>query len=410
MGNNQLQRKYSVFLGVILSGYNVADKLYGAVFIILMSLRGVDAFQISIVFAVSSLSMAIFDYPSGNLSDIYGRKRMTAAGFMVWGAGLGIFAAANGLALFIAASIVMSLGVAMISGSPQAWYIDQLEELGMPDYKKIALPRISGFVSAFAIVGALMGTVSSRVHYVLPVAIAGVLAVGLGVYTWLSFSDNYGSRTQSSIRREIYASSADFARSTEMRFILLRSILTHTALLVFLLSWQVYGVNELEFPVSSLGVLLILFMGVISVSSFLVSYLAKKEVAAVRIIVCGTVISALGLLLVGLFPHKAVFIAGLVLFEFGLGMDMSSTGVWVQDFIPGAKRATFTSGLSALKSLAGFLITLILGIMAKNLGYAFIWCFAGASLLGSNIVLLYFNTKYVRAGSSEADGEKTLVS
>ncbi|KHL96598.1 hypothetical protein QW71_05740 [Paenibacillus sp. IHB B 3415] len=409
MENNQLHRKYSVFLGVILSGYNVADKLYGAVFIILMSLRGVDAFQISIVFAVSSLSMAVFDYPSGNLSDIYGRKRMTAAGFIVWGAGLWFFSAAEGLALFILASIVMSLGVSMISDSPQAWYIDQLEELGMPDYKKIALPRISGFVSAFAIVGALLGTVSSSVHYVLPVAIAGVLAVGLGIYTWLSFSDNYGSRTQSSILREIYASSADFARSTEMRFILLRSILTHTALLAFLLSWQVYGVNELEFPVSALGVLLILFMGVISVSSFLVSYLAKKEVAAVRIIVCGTVISALGLLLVGLFPHKAVFIAGLVLFEFGLGMDMSSSGVWIQDFIPRAKRATFSSGLSALKSLAGFLITLILGIMAKNLGYAFIWCLAAASLLGSNIVLLYFNTKYVRAGS-EADGEKTLVS
>lgn len=409
MENNQLQRKYSVFLGVILSGYNVADKLYGAVFIILMSLRGVDAFQISIVFAVSSLSMAVFDYPSGNLSDIYGRKRMTAAGFIVWGAGLWFFAAAEGLALFILASIVMSLGVSMISDSPQAWYIDQLEELGMPDYKKIALPRISGFVSAFAIVGALLGTVSSNIHYVLPVAIAGVLAVGLGVYTWLSFSDNYGSRTQSSILREIYASSADFARSTEMRFILLRSIMTHTALLAFLLSWQVYGVNELDFPVSALGLLLILFMGVISVSSFLVSYLAKKEVAAVRIIVCGTVISALGLLLVGLFPHKAVFIAGLVLFEFGLGMDMSSSGVWIQDFIPRAKRATFSSGLSALKSLAGFLITLILGIMAKNLGYAFIWYLAAASLLGSNIVLLYFNTKYVRAGSG-ADGEKTLVS
>nr|WP_281365788.1 MFS transporter [Paenibacillus phytohabitans] len=392
-----------------MSGYNVADKLYGSVFIILMSLRGVDAFQISIVFAVSSLSMAVFDYPSGNLSDIYGRKRMTAAGFIVWGAGLWFFAAAEGLALFILASIVMSLGVSMISDSPQAWYIDQLEELGMPDYKKIALPRISGFVSAFAIVGALLGTVSSNIHYVLPVAIAGVLAVGLGVYTWLSFSDNYGSRTQSSILREIYASSADFARSTEMRFILLRSILTHTALLAFLLSWQVYGVNELDFPVSALGLLLILFMGVISVSSFLVSYLAKKEVAAVRIIVCGTVISALGLLLVGLFPHKAVFIAGLVLFEFGLGMDMSSSGVWIQDFIPRAKRATFSSGLSALKSLAGFLITLILGIMAKNLGYAFIWYLAAASLLGSNIVLLYFNTKYVRAGSG-ADGEKTLVS
>lgn len=392
-----------------MSGYNVADKLYGAVFMILMSLRGVDAFGISIVFAVSSLSMAIFDYPSGNLSDIYGRKRMTAAGFVVWGAGLGIFAAAEGLGVFIVASIVMSLGVAMISGSPQAWYIDQLEELGMPDYKKTALPRISGFVSAFAIVGALLGTVSSSIHYYLPVAIAGVLAVGLGIYTWFSFTDNFGSRTESSIMREIYTTTVDFVRNTEMRFILLRSILTHIAMLAFLLSWQVYGVNELGFPVSTLGIMLILFMGVISVSGFLVSYLARKEVSAIRMIVSGTLISALGLMLVGLFPYKAVFIAGLVLFEFGLGMDLSSSGVWTQEFIPRAKRATFSSGLSALQSLAGFLITLVLGMMGEELGYAFIWFFAAGALLVSNIVLLYFNAKYVRAGSV-TDEQKTLVS
>lgn len=409
MGGNQLHRKYSVFLGIILSGYNVADKLYGAVFIILMSLRGVDAVGISLVFAVSSLSMAVFDYPSGNLSDIYGRKRMTAAGFIIWGIGLGIFAAADGIGLFILSSIVMSLGVAMISGSPQAWYIDQLEELGMPDYKKIALPRISGFVSAFAIVGALLGTVSSSVHYFLPVAIAGVLAVGLGIYTRISFTDNFGIRTQSSVFKEVYASTVDFARNTDMRFILLRSILTHIAMLAFLLSWQVYGVNELDLPVSALGVMLILFMAVLSAASFLVSYLAKREVPAIRIIVSGTVISALGLLLVGLFPHKAVFVAGLVLFEFGLGMDMSSSGVWIQDFIPRAKRATFTSGLSALKSLAGFLITLLLGMLAEKLGYAFIWFLAAGSLLVSNLVLLYFNGRYVQTGSVE-DGQKTLVS
>ena len=409
MGKTQLHRKYSLFLGVILSGYNVADKLYGAVFVILMSLRGVDAFQISIVFAVSSLSLAIFDYPSGNLSDIYGRKRMTALGFIIWGAGLGVFAAADGLLLFIVASVVMSLGIALISGSPQAWYIDQLEELGMPEYKNTALPRISGFVSAFAIAGALLGTLSSSIHYYLPVAIAGVLAVGLGIYTWLSFTDNYGSRTESSVLQEIYASSVDFARNTMMRFILLRSILTHIAMLAFLLSWQVFAVNELAIPVSALGTMLILFMAVISAASFLVSLLAKRQVPAVRIMVCGTLISALGLLLAGLFPHKAIFIAGLVLFEFGLGMDLSSSGVWIQDFIPGSKRATFSSGLSALKSLAGFLITLVLGIIAKNLGYVFIWYFAAGALVVSNVVLLYFNARYVRNVSTQAE-QNTLVS
>ncbi|WNS44906.1 MFS transporter [Paenibacillus sp. MMS20-IR301] len=410
MDKVQLHRKYSIFLGVLLSGYNVADKLYGAVFIILMSLRGVDPFQISIVFAVSSLSLAVFDYPSGNLSDLYGRKRMTALGFIIWGAGLGIFAAAGGLGLFIVSSVVMSLGIALISGSPQAWYFDEMEKLGMADYPKIALPRISGFVSAFAIVGALLGTLSSSIHYYLPVAAAGVLAAALGVYAWLRFADNYGSRTESSIAKEVYASSVQFIRSAEMRFILLRSILTHMALLAFLLSWQVYGVNQLKLPVNSLGILLVLFMAVISAASFLVSYLARRGVASIRIIISGTLISALGLLLVGLFPYKIIFIAGLLLFEFGLGMDKSSSGVWIQDFIPGSKRATFTSGLSALQSLAGFLITLLLGMMAEHLGYAFIWFFAAGALLVSNIVLLYFNSRFSRIGSQPVPQDVPQVS
>lgn len=401
----QAHKQYSFFLGTLLCGYNLADKLYGAVYIVLMSMRGIDPLQISIVFAVSSLSLAVFDYPSGNLSDLYGRKKLTATGFMIWGAGLTVFAFAGNLTAFIVSAVIMSLGVALISGSPQAWYLDKLEDLGMPEYKNIALPRLNGYVSAFAVVGALLASFSSNIHLYLPVAIAGGAAMGLGLYTWLRFSDNYGVRTEDSIFREVYVTTAEFAKNKLMRFILFKSIFSHAALLAFLLSWQVYGVNELGLPAGYLGGMLVLFMVVISLSSFCSSFLAKRKMQAVRIISGGLLLSAAGLLLAGLFAHPAVFIAGLILYEFGLGLESSLFSAWVQDFIPRGKRATFTSGLSALKSLAGFAITLLLGLAAEQLGYTVIWMMGALSLVLSMIVLLVLNRKTVIADAVRAEAE-----
>lgn len=401
----QAHKQYSFFLGTMLCGYNLADKLYGAVDIVLMSMRGIDPLQISIVFAVSSLSLAVFDYPSGNLSDLYGRKKLTAIGFIIWGAGLSIFAFAGNLAAFIVSAVVMSLGVALISGSPQAWYLDKLEDLGMQEYKNIALPRLNGYVSAFAVVGALLASLSSNIHLYLPVAIAGGAAMGLGLYTWLRFSDNYGVRTEDSIFKEVYVTTGEFVKNKLMRFILFKSIFSHAVLLAFLLSWQVYGVNELGLPVGYLGGMLVLFMVVISLSSFCSSFLAKRKVQAVRIISGGLLLSASGLLLAGLFAHPAVFIAGLVLYEFGLGLESSLFSAWVQDFIPRGKRATFTSGLSALKSLAGFAITLLLGLAAERLGYTVIWVTGAVSLMLSLAVLLFLSRRHIITDTARTEAE-----
>ncbi|WP_042196156.1 MFS transporter [Paenibacillus camerounensis] len=401
----QAHKQYSFFLGTMLCGYSLADKMYGAVFIVLMSMRGIDPLQISIIFAVSSLSLAIFDYPSGNLSDLYGRKRLTAIGFIIWGGGLTVFAFAGNLAVYIVSAVVMSLGVALISGSPQAWYLDKLDDLGMPEYKNVALPRLNGYVSAFAVAGALLASLSSNIYLYLPVAIAGAVAVGLGLYVWLRFSDNYGVRTEDGIFKEVYITTIQFARNKLMRFILLKSIFSHAALLAFLLSWQVYGVNELGLPTGSLGGLLTVFMAVISLSSFCSSFLVKRRIPAVRIICTGMVISAAGLLLAGLSAHPVIFIAGLILYEFGLGLEFSLFSAWVQDFIPRGKRATFTSGLSALQSLAGFAVTLLLGVLAERFGYTVIWMLGAASVMLSMMVLLFLNKRYIGADQTHAEAE-----
>ncbi|WP_214484551.1 MFS transporter [Bacillus sp. SM2101] len=385
----ELHKKYTIFTGVMLSGYSMVDKMYGAVYIVLMSLKGISPFQISIIFAVASLSLAIFDYPSGNISDLFGRKKITSIGFFTWGLGLCLFGLSSSFILFIISAIIMSLGVSLISGSPQAWYLDKLNEVNKFDYKDIAYPKIVGFATAFSVVGALLASISSSINNYIPVVLGGLIAIALSLVIFIRFEDNYGSRSEKSIIKEIKITTLDFIKNKTMLIILLRNILSHGALLGFLLTWQVYGNNMLGLEIEFMGILLVLFMAVISLASFFTAFLTKKKVTTLTILVFGTVLSAMGLLLVGLHSSLFFFLVGLTIFEFGLGMQHSSYGAWVQDYIPGQKRATFYSGLTALQSLAGFFLALLIGYINQKIGYSFIWYFASLLLILSNIPVYY---------------------
>lgn len=396
MSKFSIHKKYSVFVGVIMSSFSMIDKLYGAVYIILMNLKGINSTQIGIIFAISSLSMAIFDYPSGNLSDRYGRKKFTGIGFIIWGIGLFVFAYASSSLLFISAVVIMSLGISFITGSPQAWYIDKLNELNMKEYKDISIPVINGFVTGFAVIGALLATITSQANYSFPVILGGIIALFLGIMVLLKYNDNYGSRSDDNIFKEVYITTLNFIKDKNMIVILIRNALTFGGLIGFLLTWQVYGVNVLHLKVSYLAGLLIVFMGIISLASFIVAYLVRKTYSLIKITLLGTFISAIGLFIIGMNSNIITFLAGAILFEFGWGVETSAYGSWVQDYLPSEKRATFYSGLSALESLSGFFLTLLIGFFTDYFGYSFIWYFSSACFIASSIFLFYLQTPFLK--------------
>ena len=75
---NITKRVYIAFMSI----YNVADKIYGAIFTAFMNLVGLATSQISALFSIQEILLAIFDYPTGTISDRIGRKRITAYGFL----------------------------------------------------------------------------------------------------------------------------------------------------------------------------------------------------------------------------------------------------------------------------------------------------------------------------------------
>lgn len=77
--------------------------------------------QISHLFAIASITLLVFDFPSGNLSDIIGRKRCYAIGNIIWGIGIILFGMSKSFYFFALSIVVINIGVALNSGSISTW-------------------------------------------------------------------------------------------------------------------------------------------------------------------------------------------------------------------------------------------------------------------------------------------------
>ena len=110
----------------MMSLYELADKLFGATYVAFMRAQDLSIAHISNLFSIQQILQAVFDYPTGTISDKIGRKKITGYGFIVWGTGILLYAFAVNFWTFLPAMVFMALGLALISGAPSAWLVDQM--------------------------------------------------------------------------------------------------------------------------------------------------------------------------------------------------------------------------------------------------------------------------------------------
>ncbi|KSV59617.1 hypothetical protein [Acetivibrio ethanolgignens] len=75
--NNYLQgfsKIKKLYISIMLL-YELADKLFGSIYIAFMRSKGLTLIQISRLFSIEQILLAIFDYPTGAISDKMGRKK-----------------------------------------------------------------------------------------------------------------------------------------------------------------------------------------------------------------------------------------------------------------------------------------------------------------------------------------------
>ena len=106
----------------MMSLYELADKLFGATYVAFMRAQDLSIAQISNLFSIQQILQAVFDYPTGTISDKIGRKKITGYGFIVWGTGILLYSCYGFYGARTGADFRSSVSMAGRSDD-QTWYI-----------------------------------------------------------------------------------------------------------------------------------------------------------------------------------------------------------------------------------------------------------------------------------------------
>lgn len=394
----ELQRTIRSYFGVV-SLYTFADKLFGAVYIAAMSDNGLSNVQIGFVLMMGSLFAAVLDYPSGNVADTFGRKKTTAVGFVIWGASLAAFAFARGVPAYVGTMLLWALGVALISGAPDSWFVDELDRIGEGPRRLTLLPTAN---TLSLVLGALSGLVTGVIGSFglkWPLVLGGGVAMLTGVLVALLMSENYGERGLS-LTGAIWKNTVEILGVRRYRWIMALVACGRVPFQVFVMSWQLYALQRLGLPSTYFGPILTLLILTLAAGNFL-STLLNRRFAPMRVSFIGYTGVLIGFLIFMAQPGAWLFLVGAALFELCLGIHQGAASVWLHDMVSSEKRASFMSALSSVGSLVGLVVPLLSGFLMDTLGFRAVWGIGAAAVSGALLILLGLASPAVKEGKPE---------
>lgn len=92
--------------------------------------NGLDEFDIYLLQAIYSFSVACMEIPSGYMADVIGRKKSLILGSILGTVGFFLYSLSSSFGHFLIAEIILGLGGSFISGSDSALLYDSLAESG----------------------------------------------------------------------------------------------------------------------------------------------------------------------------------------------------------------------------------------------------------------------------------------
>lgn len=340
----------------------------------------------------------LFDFPSGVISDIYGRKKIASLGFILWAIGFVLFSFAENYFSFLGVAIIMSIATAMISGAPISWCIESLKEQGSEE-KEINMMIQKGkmIVKVGNISAAILGSVFASFNIRLGLIICAVISGLTGVIALIFKHDNKGIH-EGGIKRNLIKLVRDFFHSKQLVMILIFMIFEIIPFQLFIMSWQILVTDTLKMSVTFIGTFLAIFM----VSQFLGNFVSSKLIKKYEVkqlVVFGMSLSLGGFVIMtaSIYAKFAVgFLIGAILYEFGLSIEQVNGFCMSQNVIDSDSRATFTSAISAILSFSCFFINIILGILIQNMKYEIVYI---VIIMVYVLALIYFKKKL---GKSES--------
>ncbi|MEN8232756.1 MAG: MFS transporter [Thermodesulfobacteriota bacterium] len=160
--------------------------------------NGLDDFDIYVLQAVYSLSVAVLEIPSGYMADVIGRKKTLAVGSLLGTLGYGIYSFSSGFYGFLCAEMILGLGGSFISGSDSAMLYESLAAMKKKEWYFRLEGRVTSLGHFAETIAALFGgfiavSISYRAVYISQTVIA-CLAIPAAFYLIEPPRDSHISR------------------------------------------------------------------------------------------------------------------------------------------------------------------------------------------------------------------------
>jgi len=397
----QLKRRYFTITAL----FWFANVLPAAILVLFVQARGLDLLQVGFLFGAYGLTIVLLEVPTGGLADTMGRRRVTLIAVGVTLAAQLILVSAFSFWQFLAFAFVGGAGRALISGAPEAWFIDGLKTLDEEMDIQPPLAQAEVFSTTALALATLLGGFLPDWFAFLPNTETALLAplsvpilgsalcfvlLGVAVSTLMleprpipnEEDDTAGIAKLGKLLKDAFVLSAS---SSTILLLLLVSVASGFALSGLETFWQPFFSNllgEREGNTYLFGIILAGSFGLASLGSLAsigLSRLLKKRYALVAAV---AEIGQIGAILFLALQTNALVAAPLFwLAYFSRGATSSPQATLLNNEVPNTKRSSILSIQSLTFALGGFLGSVGLGYLADTFSIQTAWLVAGASLI-----------------------------
>ncbi len=348
--------------------------------------HGLSPSQVFPIQAAYTLSILVFEIPSGYLADIIGRRKTLILGAFFFPCGLFIYSVGTTFWAFILAELVLSIANSMRSGCDSALLYDSLAELKRKgEYKRFEgqaffFTRLGA--SAASILGGVLALVALRLPFIVNIA-TGSLMIPLAL---LLVEPQRARLDGASPFHDILRISRwSFAQPRLRFFIAFHALLLSTGLVGLWAAFLYY--QSLAISVGLFGVLFAVFQMASALGSKNAHRL-EKPLGYARSL---WMLVVIGIIFLGVGSLKSVALIPMIMlaaFLWGLSYPLILDGL--NRLIPSETRATVLSVAHMAGSFAFVILSLVFGALVKRLSLPVAYRNLGVFFLVSSLLVLVY--------------------
>lgn len=367
----------------------LVDFIYGAVYIILMNDRGLTPLEISLIFSFSTGTQFILNFPTGAISDKYGRKKIASIGIVIWGLSFFSFLFAYDFLGFVVSEFILQLGIALVSGNFQAWYYDIAKKYKQEEFRNKLLIKLGVITQVFSVIGSALGSLILVVGISTLYIVSGLMMIVLGVICWIVCEDNHSTKSENKhLLKYLYETLKEFITSSFTRKIAVFQFFMTFATYSFVLGWQLYYLDYLHLPKSYVGILLIVFMFAMLCGNVLSSWLSNKKITINQKFVISFILMIIGFLIMSNSNNIVNFVLSAIIIEISLGLFRNVEEIWLTSIIPSSNLSSFYSGVGTINEIFTFILSAVIGFII-NYNMKTLWILA-AIMMVLNVIYFKF--------------------